>query len=243
MDMDKLLERAFDQLAKEEFEKRPMEFPKHRFSLMFRWKMSRLFQRVGIGRKEYKEGDSLMTLFRPIHSKRRIIAIALLILIFLGGTTAAAEPFIRWLQDFYVKQNEDHVVIQNDMVDGTLEHTKENFRIYRLTEIPEGYTLQLEEFDNDFQRYLITYNNDREDALYLKQTWQEDDTAENLTSDTEKIEDIKISGFTGYYAEDRGIGTLVLSNGVYKLVLEGKFSKEELTELAKNLELSKRPVE
>lgn len=243
MDMDKLLEKAFDQLAKEEYEKRPMEFPEHRFSLMFRWKMSRLFQRAGIGRKEYKEGDSLMTLFRPIHSKRRIIAIALLILIFLGGTAAAAEPFIRWLQDFYVEQNEDHVVIQNDEVDGTLEHTKENFRIYRLTEVPEGYTFWLEEFDEKFQRYKVSYHNAEDDILSLKQTWQEDDMAENLTSDTNNIEDVKVSGLTGYYTEDNGIGSLILSNGVYRLVLDGMFSKEELVELAKNLELSSQTMD
>lgn len=242
MDMDKLLERAFDQLAKEEYEKRPMEFPEHRFSLMFRWKMIRLFQRAGIGRKEYKEGDSLMTLFRPIHSKRRIIAIALLILIFLGGT-AAAEPFIRWLQDFYVEQNEDHVVIQNDTVDGTLEHTKENFRIYRLTEIPEGYSFNYEKFDEDFQRYMIRYHNKEDNILSIKQSWQEDELAENLTSDSENIEDVKVSGFTGYYAQDDGISSLILSNGVYRLVLDGMFSKEELVELAENLELSSQPVD
>lgn len=243
MDMDKLLERAFDQLAKEEYEKRPMEFPEHRFSLMFRWKMIRLFQRAGIGRKEYKEGDSLMTLFRPIHSKRRIIAIALLILIFLGGTAAAAEPFIRWLQDFYVEQNEDHVVIQNDTVDGTLEHTKENFRIYRLTEIPEGYSFNYEKFDEDFQRYMIRYHNKEDNILSIKQSWQEDELAENLTSDSENIEDVKVSGFTGYYAQDDGISSLILSNGVYRLVLDGMFSKEELVELAENLELSSQPVD
>ena len=167
----------------------------------------------------------------------------MLILIFLGGTAAAAEPFIRWLQDFYVEQNEDHVVIQNDEVDGTLEHTKENFRIYRLTEVPEGYTFWLEEFDEKFQRYKVSYHNAEDDILSLKQTWQEDDMAENLTSDTNNIEDVKVSGLTGYYTEDNGIGSLILSNGVYRLVLDGMFSKEELVELAKNLELSSQTMD
>ncbi len=237
-DMDKLLERAFDQLAKEEYEKRLVEIPEHRFSLRFYWKMYPLFQRVEIGKKNDKAGDSPMELFRPIRSRRRMAAIALLILMLIGGTVVAAEPIIRWMQNFRVEQNEDHVVIQNDMVDKALERTKENFRKYRLTEVPEGYVLNYEEFDDAFQRYEIGYCNERDNILTLKQTWQEDDMAEHLTSDTEAIKDVEVSGFAGYYAEDNGIGLLVLSNGIYKLVLEGEFSKEELLELAGKLELN-----
>ncbi len=238
MDMDKLLERAFDQLAREEYDKRLVEIPEHRFSLRFYWKMHPLFQRVGIGKKNDKMGDSPMELFRPIRSRRRMAAIALLILMLIGGTVVAAEPIIRWMQNFRVEQNEDHMLIQNNTVDEALEHTKENFRKYRLTQIPEGYSLWMEKFNEGFQRYQISYHNGKKDILSLKQTWQEDDMAENLTSDAEAIENVKVNGFSGYYAEDNGIGSLVLSNGVYKLVLEGKFSEKELLELAGGLELS-----
>ncbi len=241
-DMDKLLERAFDQLAKEEYEKRLVEIPEHRFSLRFYWKMYPLFQRVEIGKKNDKAGDSPMELFRPIRSRRRMAAIALLILMLIGGTVVAAEPIIRWMQNFRVEQNEDHVVIQNDTVDGTLEHTKENFRKYHLTEVPEGYSLWMEKFNEGFQRYQTSYHNTEKDILSLKQTWQKDDMAENLTFDTEAIKDVKVGGFTGYYAEDNGIGSLILSNGVYRLVLDGNFSKEELVELAGKLELDNQPV-
>ena len=241
-DMDKLLEIAFDQLAKEEYEKRLVEIPEHRFSLRFYWKMHPLFQRVGIGKKNDKAGDSPMELFRPIRSRRRMATIALLVLMLIGGTVVAAEPIIRWMQNFRVEQNEDHVVIQNDTVDGTLEHTKENFRKYRLTEIPEGYYFNYEKFDEKFQRSKIGYFNENGNILTLKQTWQEDDMAEHLTSEAEAIKDVKASGFTGYYAEDNGIGSLILSNGVYRLVLDGNFSKEELVELAGKLELDNQPV-
>mgnify|MGYP001077792078 FL=1 len=236
--MDKLLKRAFDQLAKEEYEKRLVEIPEHRFSLRFYWKMHLLFQRVGIGKENHTMGDSPMELFRPIRSRRRMAAIALLILMLIGGTVVAAEPIIRWMQNFRVEQNEDHMVIQNDTVDGALEHTKENFRKYRLTEIPEGYSLWMEKFNEGFQRYQISYHNAKEDILSLKQTWQEDDMAENLTSDAEAIENVEVNGFTGYYTEDNGIGSLILSNGVYRLVLEGEFSEKELLELAGGLELN-----
>ena len=244
VEMDKLLRRAFDQIAKEEYENRPVEIPEHRFSLRFHWKMHKLFRMSGAGKKEGvgKTGGSPMELFRPIRSKRKMAAIALLILMLVGGTTIAAEPFIRWLQNFYIEHNEDHVVVQNNELDESVEHTKENFRKYRLTEVPEGYSLESEKFDEGFQRYLLIYINE-EDTLFLKQTWQEDKSAENLTSDNQELMDVKVNGFTGYFAEDDGIGSLVLSNGVYKIVLGGEFSKEELVQLANKLELVDEPVD
>ena len=96
-----------------------------------------------------------MELFRPIRSKRKMAAIALLILMLVGGTTIATEPFIRWLQNFYIEHNEDHVVVQNNELDESVEHTKENFRKYRLTEVPEGYSLESEVFNDDLQRYSV----------------------------------------------------------------------------------------
>ena len=244
VDMDKLLRQAFDQIAKEEYENRPVEIPAHKFSLRFHWKMHKLFRMSGAGKKEGvgKTGGSPMELFRPIRSKRKMAAIVLLILMLVGGTTIAAEPFIRWLQNFYIEKNEDHVVVQNNELDESVEHTKENFRKYRLTEVPEGYSLESEKFDEGFQRYLLIYINE-EDTLFLKQTWQEDKSEENLTSDNQELMDVKVNGFTGYFAEDDGIGSLVLSNGVYKIVLGGEFSKEELVQLANKLELVDEPVD
>ena len=232
MDMDKLLERAFDQLAKEEYEKHSVEFPEHRFSLKFWWKIHCLFRKIGVPKMVDQEGSSVMELFHPIHSKRRIVVIILLILMVVGGTAVAAEPFIRWLQNFSVEQSKDHVKIQNGMTDGALEHTKENFKKYRLKNLPEEYTFWLDGFDDKFQRYKISYHNTKNDILSLKQAWQEDDMAENLTSNMENIEDVKVNGLTGYYAKDNGVSSLILSNGVYKLVLDGNFSKEELLEIA-----------
>lgn len=244
VDMDKLLRQAFDQIAKEEYENRPVEIPEHKFSLRFHWKMHKLFRMSGAGKKEGvgKTGGSPMELFRPIRSKRKMAAIALLILMLVGGTTIAAEPFIRWLQNFYIEHNEDHVVVQNNELDESVEHTKENFRKYRLTEVPEGYSLESEKFYDGFERYCFTYVNEGK-TLFLKQTWKEDKSAENLTSDNQELMDVKVNGFTGYFAEDDGIGSLVLSNGVYKIVLSGEFSKEELVQLANKLELVDEPVD
>lgn len=240
-DMDKLLKEAFDEIAREEYEGRPIDLPEHRFSFRFRWKMRRILKESAIASKEKAVGAGyhILNLYRSFHNKRRVAIVVMLVVIMVGGTVFGAEPIILWLQNFNVEQNEDHVMIQNS--EG-IEHTKANFRKYCLTEIPEGYSLEKEKFEDGFQRYTISYITS-DGTLLLKQTWQEDEVAENLTSDTEALKDIQVNGFTGYYTEDNGIGSLVLSNGIYKLVLGGPFTKEELINLAGKLELIEEPLE
>ena len=238
-DMDKLLKEAFDEIAKEEYVNRPTDFPEHRFSLRFRLKMHRLLNESVADKKTgiAGAGNSILELYRPVHTKRRLAAIALLVFVLVGGTAFGAEPIIQWLNNFCIEQSEDHVMIQNNELDESMEHTKANFRKYCLTEVPEGYSLEKEEFDEEFQRYSTIYVNG-ENMLFLQQSWQEDNVPENLTSDMKGLQDIEVNGFTGCYAEDNGIGTLIISNGVYKLVLNGSFMKDELIELVGKLELS-----
>lgn len=238
IDMDRLLKDTFAEMVKEEYENRPEIGVEHKFSLKFHWKMRKVFRKLETRKRSRakEKDDSLLELYRPVRSMKRRVAIALLVLMLVGGTAFATEPMIRWLCNFYVNQYDDHVEIQKNVED-TDDKERGTFRKYHLTEIPKGYTLKTEEFDEELQRYTITYNNAEGKVLFLQQTWQEDRIPENLTSDTELLEDIKVSGFTGYYVEDDGIGTVIFSNGVYKLVLGGLFSKEELIELTGKLEL------
>lgn len=241
--MDELLMLVFEETAKEGYNSRMQTFPNHRFSFRFYRKMHKLFQMSEIRGKHRGENvrGSIVELYRPIHSKRRLVVIVLLLLMVIGGTSVASEPLIRWLSNFYVEQNDDHVILQND-VDNMGIGSRDSFRNYQLTEIPEGYTLNWEKYDSEFNRYTTYYVN-RDDVFTLKQTWQEEKYPEHLTSDTEPLEDIKVNGFTGYYVEDNGIGSLIISNGVYKLVLDGPFTKDELVDLARKLELSDDPIE
>lgn len=242
-DMDKLLKEAFDEIAKEEYVNRPTDFPEHRFSLRFRLKMRHLLNESVADKKTgiAGAGNSILELYRPVHTKRRLAAIALLVFVLVGGTAFGAEPIIQWINNFCIEQSEDHVKIQNNELDEKVECTTDNFRKYCLTEVPEGYVLEKEIFEEEFQKYKISYIK-TDGTLILKQTWQDDKTPENLTSDIEELSDIKINGFTGYYSEDGGIGSLILSNGIYKLVLGGAFTKNELIDLAGKLELSDEPI-
>ena len=189
-----------------------------------------------------KSGDSLLELYRPIRSKKKWIAIALLILMLVGGSVIAAEPIKQWLNGFRIEQKEDHVRIQNEEVQEDVEEDRGEFRKYRLGEVPEGFTLKLEKYEEEFQKYYITYANSEEEVLFLKQIWQENGAPENLTSDVESLEDVTVNGFTGYYIEDDKIGSIIISNGVYKVVLSGTFSREELIKLAEKLEIVDAPV-
>lgn len=237
-DIEKLLKEAFDEIAKEDYANRPTDLPEHRFSLRFRLKMHRMMKETAKGREA---GEPILSQGRSFCAKKRVAVAALLVFVIAGGTAFGAEPIIQWLSKFSVEQDGDHFKIQSKELDENVEHTKDNFRKYFLTEIPEGYSLKSEEFEEEFQRYVIAYTK-KGDTLLLKQTWQEDKLQERLTLD-EELKDIEVSGFTGYYSEDEGIGSLVLSNGVYRLVLGGPFKKNELVEMAGKLKLSDNTVE
>lgn len=242
--MDELIMLAFEEAAEKEYNSRLQSFPRHRFSIKFYWKMYRLFQIVEKKNrgKHKKDGRPILELYHPIRSKRRLVVVLLLLIMAIGGSSVASEPFIRWLSNFYMEQNIDHVRFENEKNNNGIG-SRIIFRKYCIMDVPEGYMIESEDFDEGFQRYSIRYINGIGDILSLKQTWQEKEYPENLTSDTEEMKDIEINGFTGYCVEDNGMSSLIISNGVYKLVLDGPFSKKELIELAGKLELSDDPIE
>ncbi len=242
--MDELLILAFEEVAKDGYNNRMQSLPRHRFTFRFYRNMHKLFRMPEIWEKyrNKKMGGSILELYRPIHSKRRLAVIVLLLLMIIGGSSFASEPFIRWLNSFYMEQNDDHVKFQNDENNIGIG-SRTVFRKYCFVDIPEGYSFVSEKYDKEFQKYYLTYVDSEDKILYLKQVWQENEDPQNLTSDVEQIKDIEVNGFTGYYIEDSGMGSLIISNGIYKLVLSGTFTKDELVDLAKKLELSDDPIE
>lgn len=242
-DMNQLLKEAFELLAREEYENRS-EVPKHKFSLRFHWNIHQIFWSAGATEKrKTTEKNTPFECYRPIRSRRKRIVFVCLMFAIVGGTVFAAEPVIRWLHNYYMKQHEDHVEIQKSEIDeGNTGSSNQEFRKYRLTKLPEGYSFQKEIFNEEFQKYLIYYYSGKEEKiLYLQQTFVDGETPGNITSDTEPIERIKIKDFVGYYTEDNKMGTLVLTDEVYMLVIHGELSKEALLELAEGLQLVENP--
>lgn len=242
--MEELLIIAFEEVAKDGYNNRIESLQRHRFTFRFYLNMHKLFRMSEIQEKyrNKKVGGSILELYRPIHSKRRLALIVLLLLMIIGGSSFASEPLIRWLSSFYMEQNTDHVRFQNDECNQGVG-SRTFFRNYSFKDIPKGYAFISEEFNEEFQQYFVTYSNSEGKVFYLRQVWQEDKHPENLTSDTEIAKDIEVNGFTGYYVEDDGVGSLIISNGTYKLVLSGPFTKDELVDLARKLELSDDPIE
>ena len=57
----------------------------------------------------------------------------------------------------------------------------------------------------------------------------------NITSTEEKLEELNVNGFTGYFVKDGNIGNLILSDGEALIELSGSISKQELIDLAEKL--------
>lgn len=236
--MEGLLKDAFNQMVKEEYDRRPPNLKEHRFSLKFRWKMHRMIQDIGRKPQEADNirGDSIIELYRPVTSRRRFAVLVLLLMMLIGGTVVAAEPLIRWLYNHYIEQYTDHVKVMNQEENVSSSNT--GFQKYKM-DVPEGYHLEGEEFDEIFQEYRLSYVNEEGKVFFLVQTRQENGNLGNITSGTAPLDEVKIGSFTGYYITDGSVGSLVLSDGNYMVAISGQFSKKVLMELADSLELKK----
>lgn len=233
--MDIALKQAFDVLAKEEYENFSRNIPKHRFSVRFRWRMHRMVAKKKKEAKEDSDDDASITeLYRTV-SKRRLVLMILILMLLISGTILAAKPLLYWLYNRYIKQQEDHVEIMNQ--EESDNHVRGGFQKYKIMELPEGYRLVEETFDEEFQKYQVGYLDEKENVLYLRQYWEEDEDIGKVTSDASIIEKVEVEGFTGYYVVDKGVSSLVLSDGTYLVVLSGDFPTESLMKIAENLEL------
>lgn len=238
--MDKLLKEVFAEIVEEGYENRPKEVPKHRFSLKFKLKMYRLMHKVGIMEKSPEREGSILELYRPVHSKRRLVALVLLMVMLLGGTVVAAQTIIYWLHEVILEQHDDHLKIYNPNLKAEAESTTtpalEEFHKYRLTEIPEGYRFVEEEYFDSYGLYKMVYENSEGYSLLLRQSVVGNKTFGNVTSDRTEIEEVMVNDLQGYYVKDVDMASLVLSDGEYLIELLGALSKEELISVAESLE-------
>ncbi len=233
--MDSLLKAAFEEMVVQDYENRSKKLPRHWFSIKFRWKMSRLLHHTE--EKAAEHFNSIIDLYRPVRSKRKLLILLALLLILVGGTAACAQPVIFWLFQNYLEQHEDFVEIQKGE-EGTIL-SEGSFQKYRLRNVPEGYELVSEEVKEIFSEYQIVYENPLGYALVLRQTELDKGNMGNVTSIREDFEEVKINSFTGYYIEDSNTHSLILSDEEYLFELSGSLSKEELLETAESLEATK----
>ncbi len=239
-EMDILLKEAFGELVEQEYQQRPRNLPKHRFSMRFRIKMYRLLRQVGAKSKRLDGGSSMLELYRPVRSKRGLVIILALLLMLLGGTITAAETLVQWLNEIMLEQHGDHVKIfkkETGVMDEELSNGEERFFKYNLAELPEGYRLVEEVYRQRFDEYQITYVNDKGDMMPLRQSGYKEGIMGNITSGFKGMDKVTVNDFMGYYVRDVDTANLVLTDGEYVIELFGNLSKKELISLAKRLQL------
>lgn len=235
-DVDKLIQAAFTEMVEREYANRPEKFPRHRFSRRFRRNMDELL-RTGKAPAEKERKPigafSLLELMRPVRSRRAILIAAALVVLLFGTTASGTNPIIVWLHDSWMEQHGDYVEIQNREKDESI--SKKTFCKYELTEVPAGYELRGEEYDESVGIYYMFYANEEEQAFIFKQGTKDNGNLGNITANRKDMEEVQVGGLEGYYVHDADTGNLILSDEKYMLVFIGDLSKAEFLELASGL--------
>lgn len=232
---DDIFKNAFEQIARREYEERPVTVEEHRFSLKFRSRMRKLLPRVRIEKSGEKSSVFGVILPAPVKSKGRVACLAALMALTVGGTAFAAEPLVRWLYGQYIEQYSDHVEVKNSQETTPIDAGE--FCKYELGYVPEGYSLVSEEYDEVFQERKSVYRNQESKSILVKQK-SLDVNGTVITSDEEELEEIAVEGFSGYYIPDSEQSSVILSDGIYTITISGWVSKEELLKTAEGLSLS-----
>ena len=238
-EMDKLLKAAFSQMVEQEYEKRPKEFPRHQFSPQFEHSMEELLRTGKIsdktGKKDKRE-FSMLALLRPIRSRRAILAMVVLMVCMFGATVNGTNPIIVWMYDSWMEQHGDYVELESREKEEKL--SQGDFQRYELAQVPEGYQLEEEKFDESIGIYYMLYSNEKKSTFSFSQGKKENGNLGNITADRKNMEQVKVGEFEGYYVKDSYTRNLVLSDEEYMLVFIGNLSKEEFLTMAEDLRIA-----
>lgn len=230
--------------------KHAMAAPKHHFSRTFRKKIKVLLQP--------DMGKHTIPALYPVHGRRRIIVVVA-VLVLLLGTTATGRSFFQSLLGKYILTGyTDHVQLnlgepenlemvaiedneKNTMEIGVEPDSEEEFEFAckKPQWVPEGYTLEREEYKENFQLYQNNYvNNDGKYALYQQ---MRNDRVDNIgiSSNGGEQQEVMIKNVKGYFIPDDVLdeekGNLVWEDGTYLYMIAGDLTKEELIRMAETI--------
>lgn len=230
--------------------KHAMAAPKHRFSRTFRKKIKVLLQ-PGMGKR------TIPALY-PVHGRRRVIMVVAVLILILGTTVMGRGFFQSPLGKYILTGYTDHVQLNlgepenlemvaiEDNEKNTMEicaepDSEEDFEFVckKPQWVPEGYTLEREEYKEDFQLYQNNYvNNDGKYALYQQ---MRNDRVDNIgiSSNGGEQQEVMIENFKGYFIPDDVLdeekGNLVWEDGTYLYMMVGDLTKEELIRMAETI--------
>lgn len=227
-----------------------MAAPKHHFSRTFRKKIKELLQ-PGMGK------HTIPALY-PVHGRRRVIVVVAVLVLLLGTTVMGRSFFQSLLGKYILTGYTDHVQLnlgepenlemvaiegneKNTMEIGAEPDSEEDFEFVckKPQWVPEGYTLEREEYKEDFQLYQNNYvNNDGKYALYQQ---MRNDRVDNIgiSSNGGEQQEVMIENFKGYFIPDDVLdeekGNLVWEDGTYLYMMVGDLTKEELIRMAETI--------
>lgn len=227
-----------------------MAAPKHHFSRTFRKKIKELLQ-PGMGK------HTIPALY-PVHGRRRVIVVVAVLVLLLGTTVTGRSFFQSLLGKYILTGYTDHVQLnlgepenlemvaiegneKNTMEIGAEPDSEEDFEFVckKPQWVPEGYTLEREEYKEDFQLYQNNYvNNDGKYALYQQ---MRNDRVDNIgiSSNGGEQQEVMIENFKGYFIPDDVLdeekGNLVWEDGTYLSMMVGDLTKEELIRMAETI--------
>lgn len=230
--------------------KHAMAAPKHHFSRTFRKKIKVLLQ-PGMGKH-------MIPALYPVHGRRRVIMVVAVLILILGTTVMGRGFFQSPLGKYILTGYTDHVQLnlgepenlemvaiedneKNTMETGAEPDSEEDFEFVckKPQWVPEGYTLEREEYIEDFQLYQNSYvNKDGKYALYQQ---MRNDRVDNIgiSSNGDEQQEVIIENFKGYFIPDDVLeeekGNLVWEDGKYLYMMVGDLTKEELIRMAETI--------
>lgn len=230
--------------------KRAMAAPKHRFSRTFRKKIKVLLQ-PGMGK------HTIPALY-PVHGRRRVIVVVAVLVLLLGTTVTGRSFFQSLLGKCILTGYIDHVQLnlgepenlemvaiedneKNTMGIGAEPDSEEDFEFVckKPQWVPEGYTLENEEYDDDFRLYQKRYENSV--GKYILYQQMRNDGIDNIgiSSNGGEQQEVMIENFKGYFIPDNVLdkkkGNLVWKDGKYLYMIVGDLTKEELISMAETI--------
>lgn len=230
--------------------KHAMAAPKHHFSRTFRKKIKVLLQ-PGMGKH-------MIPALYPVHGRRRVIMVVAVLILILGTTVMGRGFFQSPLGKYILTGYTDHVQLNlgepenlemvaiEDNEKNTMEicaepDSEEDFEFVckKPQWVPEGYTLEREEYIEDFQLYQNSYvNKDGKYALYQQ---MRNDRVDNIgiSSNGDEQQEVIIENFKGYFIPDDVLeeekGNHVWEDGKYLYMMVGDLTKEELIRMAETI--------
>lgn len=230
--------------------KHAMAAPKHRFSRTFRKKIKVLLQ-PGMGK------HTIPALY-PVHGRRRVIMVVAVLVLLLGTTVAGRSFFQSLLGKYILTGYTDHVQLnlgepenlemvaiedneKNTMEIGAEPDSEEDFGFVckKPQWVPEGYTLEREEYKENFQLYQNNYVNNDGKTLWYHQMCNDTVSNFGVSSNGSEQQEVMIENFKGYFIPDDVLdeerGNLVWEDGKYLYMIAGDLTKEELIRIAESI--------